>query len=95
MTTLVEQLFQRWELAAADLSAKSEATDLAQRAQYEARRVRDEAAAFLHKALGERRVLIGNRVVWTVREDNDVRVHYANVVTPDQVEPEKVMSGEN
>jgi hypothetical protein len=90
MTTLVEQLFQRWEAAAADLSQKSEATDLAERAQSDARRVENEAAALLRKALGDKRVLIGGRVVWTSDgEDNDVWVHYANVFTPEQVEPEK------
>jgi hypothetical protein len=87
MTTLVEQLFQRWEAAANELHAKAEATDAAERAQADARRAENDAATLLHKALGDRRVLIGDRVVWTKREDNDVWVHYANVLTPEQVEP--------
>jgi hypothetical protein len=89
MTTLVEQLFQRWERAADELSEKAKATELAERAEYEARHARNDAAAFLHKALGDRRVLIGDRVVWAEREDNDVWVHWTTVVTPEQVDPEK------
>jgi hypothetical protein len=89
MTTLVEQLFQRWKRASDDYHEKADATELAERAQSDARWVRKEAAELLHKALGERRVLIGDRVVWTVREDHEVWVRSVAVITPEQVEPEK------